>query len=363
MQITIRNQSILSGQIENIYSMSSKYPKISIVILNWHHWSETLKCLKSVLLDNYLNYDCIIVDNGSVNNSEQNIIQWLEHQKEIVKIHSANDEDKAYDTGRHGRRCCGVYEYYNEDKSQSPINISLLQTGFNFGYSGGNNIGIERALQIGCDYVVILNSDTIVNRGFILEIARAALDSGASIIGGLIKDSSGRRILASGENLLKVLLSLGFRPKNHKGPWWHTGCVNGSAMMLSRAMLVQRKNQLGYYLNPHFFMYCEEIEIGFWCKAQGLKSIISNNSTVFHKVGGSSAGADSSMPFYYSTRNRMIIAKKYLKGPKLCLFYVVFFLLRIMRSSYYLLLGKKDIALRILLGLLDGVKDVTGPKL
>jgi len=344
--------------------MITKYPKISIVILNWQNWSDTLKCLQSVLLNNYPKYDCIVVDNGSNNDSEQIIVHWLENQENIVNKYSTSNEGKAFNMRQNGRRCYGNYEYYYVDKSRSPIHITLLQTGINLGYSGGNNVGIERALKSSCDYVLILNSDTIVNQGFVLNIAKAALDSSASVIGGLIKDSSGKKILASGESLFKNCLSLGFlKPRIPKGLWCQTGCVNGSAMMLSRTMLIQRKNQLGHYLNPHLFMFCEENEIGFWCKAQGLKSIISNNSVVFHKVSGSSAGAYSSMAFYYSTRNRMIIAKKYFKGPKLWLFYISFFLLRFMRSSYYFLLRKKEIAHAILLGLFDGVKDVTGPKL
>lgn len=46
--------------------------------------------------------------------------------------------------------------------------IEVLQTGANLGYTGGNNRGIERALERGAEYILILNPDTVVaDPGFI----------------------------------------------------------------------------------------------------------------------------------------------------------------------------------------------------
>ncbi|MGE0103435.1 MAG: glycosyltransferase family 2 protein [Blastocatellales bacterium] len=47
----------------------------------------------------------------------------------------------------------------------------MIQTGGNFGYTGGNNAGIRYALDNGADYVLVLNPDTIVaNPSFIEEM-------------------------------------------------------------------------------------------------------------------------------------------------------------------------------------------------
>jgi hypothetical protein len=37
--------------------------RVSIVILNWNGWKDTLECLDSLWEINYPNYDVIIVDN------------------------------------------------------------------------------------------------------------------------------------------------------------------------------------------------------------------------------------------------------------------------------------------------------------
>jgi len=53
--------------------------------------------------------------------------------------------------------------------------MTVIQTGANLGYTGGNNRGIEYALAQGADYVLILNPDTsVANLGFIEEMVAYA---------------------------------------------------------------------------------------------------------------------------------------------------------------------------------------------
>ena len=44
-------------------------PSVSIIILNWNGWRDTVECLESVYQIDYPNYYVIIVDNGSENES------------------------------------------------------------------------------------------------------------------------------------------------------------------------------------------------------------------------------------------------------------------------------------------------------
>ena len=41
--------------------------KVSIIILNWNKWKDTIECLESLYQINYPNYEVIVVDNGSQN--------------------------------------------------------------------------------------------------------------------------------------------------------------------------------------------------------------------------------------------------------------------------------------------------------
>jgi len=47
----------------------TNYPKVSIIILNWNGWEDTIECLESLYQITYPNYDVIVVDNGSEDES------------------------------------------------------------------------------------------------------------------------------------------------------------------------------------------------------------------------------------------------------------------------------------------------------
>lgn len=42
-----------------------EYPKVSIIILNWNGWRDTIECLESLYQITYPNYEVIVVDNAS----------------------------------------------------------------------------------------------------------------------------------------------------------------------------------------------------------------------------------------------------------------------------------------------------------
>ena len=51
-------------------------PKVAIIILNWNNWKDTIECLESVYQIDYPNYNVIVVDNSSENESIQKIKEY-----------------------------------------------------------------------------------------------------------------------------------------------------------------------------------------------------------------------------------------------------------------------------------------------
>jgi GT2 family glycosyltransferase len=119
------------------------YPKVSIIILNWNGLEDTIECLESLKKIAYPNYEVIVVDNGS----EGNDAQVLEEK-------------------------FGNY-------------IHLIKNDRNYGYTGGNNIGIRYALSNSDpDYLLMLNNDIIVAPDFLNHlVAAAAADASIGIVG------------------------------------------------------------------------------------------------------------------------------------------------------------------------------------
>jgi hypothetical protein len=290
---------------------------VGIVVLNWNGAEDTVRCLASLRRLTYPDYQVLVVDNGSTDDS-------------VARIRQAFPE------------------------------VEILETGANLGYSGGNNVGIARALEQGAAYVLVLNNDTRVEPGFLTELVEVARRTGADVVGALVKDLEGRRVLFSGARLPGLLYRAARVGEVPASRWWPTDAVNGSAMLLSRPFLEERRERFGQFLDASLFLYCEEVELALWCKAKGRRSVMAGRAVVFHEVGGSS-DAWGPIPFYYLTRNRILLARKKLQPPGRWLHLALYPCLRLLRAGYYALRGRRELARAILLGLRDGLRGVSGP--
>jgi hypothetical protein len=59
------------------------WPEVAIIILNWNGWQDTIECLDSVSNLIYPNYEVIVLDNGSTDDSIAQIISWLMRRCEV----------------------------------------------------------------------------------------------------------------------------------------------------------------------------------------------------------------------------------------------------------------------------------------
>ena len=60
---------------------NSTPPRVSVIIINWNGWSDTLECLESLYQIKYPNYDVILVDNNSTDNSIPEIKNYFDKSK------------------------------------------------------------------------------------------------------------------------------------------------------------------------------------------------------------------------------------------------------------------------------------------
>ena len=104
--------------------MSDSIPKVSIVIPHWNNVEILSECLKSIGSTIYPDFEVIVVDNASTDNSVQYV------------------------------------------KSNFP-DVKLIENDRNDGYAGGCNIGADLAQG---KYLVFLNNDTIQNPNWISSL-------------------------------------------------------------------------------------------------------------------------------------------------------------------------------------------------
>ncbi len=132
-------------------------PRVCIVTLNWRGIEDTLGCLESLRQLAYPNFQVVVVDNGSGDDS-------------VVRIADRYPE------------------------------VDLVETGANLGFAGGCNVGIRRALERGADYLWLLNSDTWVDADALTAMVELAeRDPALGAVGSVICDQAvPERVLAWG---------------------------------------------------------------------------------------------------------------------------------------------------------------------
>lgn len=140
--------------------MELNLKKVGVVILNYKNWEDTIDCIKSFENQEYLNYRIIVVENASGNDSAIRIKQGVNEQGRSTKEISIND----------------IFEE-NMESDIKCNDILLVETNENLGFSGGNNIGAIISENIGCEYTLLLNSDTVItDRDFLCKLVEPLED-------------------------------------------------------------------------------------------------------------------------------------------------------------------------------------------
>lgn len=258
--------------VDNLSTTTS--PSVAIIILNWNNWQDTIECLESLAQIDYPNYQIIVVDNGSTDDSAARI------------------------------------------RERFPT-IQLLETGKNLGFSGGVNLGITQAGKR--DLILLLNNDTLVAKNFLTELVKTICSNETiGLAGGKIyyyeetdRESFRQRqpykIWSAGGGISKLTKrTFHFGDKKiDQGQFDHqrevdflTGCC-----LLIKWQVIET---IGL-LDPDYFMYYEDVDFCLRAKEHGYKIIYSPRAIVWHKVR---QVAKKQFVDYYRMRNHFVLLKK-----------------------------------------------------
>jgi len=323
-------------------------PNVTIIIVNWNGWKDTLECLESLYQINYLNYDVVLVDNNSEDDSIKKIKEYCNGQIRVesrfFQYQTQNKPIKIIEyTEKELKNSPNVSNNDNDTYQSSIKNLILIKTDKNHGFAGGNNIGITYAIHfLNPDYVLLLNNDTVHDQEFLLELVKTAeSNDNIGFVGAKTYFYNKENIIqvaGGGKVSFKYIISLemglnqiddGSYDQNIELEY-----IGGSCVLCKREMLVK----IGL-LDTKYFMYWEDADWGFRGRKFGYKSIYSFKSKIWHKVGASSK---SYFQEYYFNRNRIYFMKKNRKGWDYIKFLANFFVILFLHESKNLLINKRD---------------------
>lgn len=294
---------------------------IYIILVNFNNYNDTIKCLQSLQNINYKNFKILIVDNGSKNNSIEEISTYITD------------------------------------------NVIVLKSKENHGFAGGNNIGIKYALENGADYILLLNNDTEVEVNFLSNMLKTAEENeNIGLVGCKIKYYNNKKLLwyAGGEIDWFKFIGSNTGIKNYdnkmidkkKEITFVTGCC-----MLIKREVVEKVGMLP----DEYFMYFEDVDFCVRVKEAGYKIIYEPTAVIYHKVGLSGGGEESPFSIKWCTRNRIYFMNKYkhkVSKINFILSKLFFYTTRYIRIIQFYLKGDKKRANAIIEGLKEGRKIV-----
>ena len=259
-------------------------PKVAIVIVNWNGQKDTIECLESLYRIDYPDYEIIIVDN-----------------------HSDDDSVKR------------IKEFYEGGK------FTIIENEENYGFAEGNNIGIQYALKnLNPKYILLLNNDTVVNVDFLKELINAGeKDAQIGILGPKIYYydkpdviwSAGCKI--SWKFARGIQIGTGEVDKGQYDDLKEVEYVSGSAFLIKTDVI----DVIGL-MDRKYFLYFEESDWTLRANHAGYKSLYVPTAKIWHKVSRSGGGISKPTGLYYITRNRWIFMKKWAEKSDYWIFMV-----------------------------------------
>jgi hypothetical protein len=218
----------------------TKYPKVSIIVVNWNRLGDTLDCLRSVFKLDYPNYDVIVVDNGSTDRSVP----------------------------------C-IREHYPQ--------VFVIENEKNLGFTGGNNQGMHYAWKRGADYFWLLNNDATTEPDTLKKLVKTG-EEHAEI--GLISPMiyySGKSDEVQFSGIRLDLQGYSYREMSHHS-FPDDEVREMDNLLVGTALLIKRRvvEDIGY-LDEHYFAYVEDFEYCMRAKRSGHESVVLPSARVYHK--------------------------------------------------------------------------------
>lgn len=260
---------------------------VSIVIVTRNRKDIVLDCLQFVFKMDYPNFEVILVDNGSEDNT-------------ITAV-----------------------------KEKFP-QVNIVETRENLGLNGGKNLGQKQANG---DYILFLDSDTVVDKNLVKELVKVAEDdSSVGVVAPKMYYFSPKNVIWYAGSFVNLLTS---KTKNIGANQIDNGQFDflyetefaPTAYLATRQVINKLKGH-----DESLFMTYGDTDYGFRARKAGFKFMFCPKAKLWHKIKKyecektiRSLGFNLPMRAYYFARNRVIFMKKHTSKLNFLIFMFLFF--------------------------------------
>lgn len=244
--------------------------KLSIVLVNYRGWRDTVECIASLRRLEYSPVELIVVENGSPDDS------W--------------------------------------ERLRSLEGVRVIRLERNIGFAGACNLGMRVARSDGAEFVWLLNNDTVVeprSASVLVELARSKPE--AHFFGSYICFAAEPHLLWFGGGHFDWITGT---PTN-AGYGQHAATVSSQEpasvdWISGCSLLIRTKSLDGVgYMDESFFLYAEELEWQLRARGKSPAAWIARECLVSHKVGRSTGSTDGQMGRVFMSRNYLKLAARH----------------------------------------------------
>jgi hypothetical protein len=200
--------------------------------------------------------------------------------------------------------------------------VELLRSGDNLGFAGGNDLGLERALEHSdAGWLLLLNTDVEVDGGFLAPLIEACLDPSVGAAGPKIffAEPPDRLWAAGGRLRLRETVTEEFGRGESDGPRFSR--PRDVTYLTTCCLLVPRDALLRVgLLDPLYFLNVDDAD---WCRrasAAGYRLRYVPESRIWHEVAASTAGGYTPLKTFHTGRSNTLFVRRHHRWPGLLAF-------------------------------------------
>jgi len=289
---------------------NSSNEQVIVVIVNWNRYEDTCACIESLIKQEAVKTDLIVVDNGSTDHSET-LLRNKYPQVEIIRSEE------------------------------------------NLGFAGGFNLGIRFALTRDTEYILIVNNDTIAESDMIRQLLHEMDHKEIGVIGPLILyHSNPQKIWSSGGYINpSVLMPIDSHHRKEilDEPTYRT-FLSGCCLLLKKSLI----ESVGLF-DERFFLYFEDLDYCLRIMRSGWRMKVVPSAKLLHKVSASSGGELSSRERYYMAHSSALYYRKHIREGNILLILLFRFASAILWTFRLLFRGNISSVLAYWRGLISGL--------